>query len=344
MPTMPPSASPTPPQPGRRALLAAGAGVIVLPLRAHAAVQRVEARLFGGPVELLLPVHAPAAAVADVLGGLTAIDRRWNAWKPGELRSLNEALRAGRTVRAAPDLVALLRRAAAFETASAGAYNAAIGGAVAGWGFHADRLADGPAPSARSVQAWQRGRASLMQLEFRGDLLRSASPAVQVDLGGCAKGAAVDWALSRLAEAGVHDALVNLGGNLAVRGRAGTRPWQVGLRDPFGPGLAARIEVDGSEAVVTSGVYERWRMAGGERVVHVLDPATARPVQPGLASVTVVHRDATLADAAATALLVAGPQAWVERARRLGVSQVAVIDRAGRLQVTPAMAPRLRAG
>lgn len=326
----------------RRALLAAGAGAIVLPLRAHAAVQRVQAYLFGGPVELLLPARVPAAVVAPVLRGLAAINRRWNAWKPGELRSLNDALRAGRTVRAAPDLVALLRRAATFETASAGAYNAALGGAVGAWGFHADRLLEGPAPAAATVQAWQRARPSLAQLEIHGDMLRSTSPAVQIDLGGCAKGAAADWALEQLAAAGVHDALVNLGGNLAARGGAGGRPWQVGLRDPFGPGLAARIETDGAEAVVTSGVYERWRVADGQRVVHVLDPASARPLQPGLASVTVLHRDATLADAAATALLVAGPQAWMERARRLGAAQAAVIDHAGRLQATPALAARLQ--
>lgn len=327
----------------RRAVLAAGAGTLVLPLRAHAAVQRVQARLFGGPVELLLPAHVPAAVVAPVLRGLAEINRRWNAWKPGELRSLNEALRAGRTVRAAPDLVALLRRATRFEAASGGAYNAALGGAVGAWGFHADRLVDGPAPAAASVQAWRRAGPALAQLEIRGETLRSRSPAVQIDLGGCAKGAAADWALARLAEAGVHDALVNLGGNLAARGDAAGRPWQVGLRDPFGPGLAGRLEVDGAEAVITSGVYERWRQADGQRVVHVLDPATAMPLPPGLASVTVVHRDATLADAAATALLVAGPRAWAERARRMGVAQVAVIDHAGRLQATPAMAQRLRA-
>lgn len=326
----------------RRTLLAAGAGTLVLPLRAHAAVQRVQARLFGGPVELLLPARVPAAVVAPVLRGLAAIDRRWNAWKPGELRSLNEALQAGRTVRAALDLVALLRRAAAFEVASSGAYNAALGGVVGTWGFHADRLVDGPAPATATVQTWQRARPSLAQLEMRGDTLRSLSPALQIDLGGCAKGAAADWALAQFAAAGVHDALVNLGGNLAARGDAGGRPWQVGLRDPFGPGLAVRLEVDGAEAIVTSGVYERWRVAGGQRIAHVLDPATAAPLQPGLASVTVVHRDATLADAAATALLVAGPEAWMARARRLGVAQVAAIDHVGRLHATPALAPRLR--
>lgn len=325
----------------RRALLAAGAGVLVIPPRAHAAVQRVDARLFGGPVELLLPVRVPAAVVAGVLGELAALDRRWNAWKPGELHTLNEALRSGRAVRVAPDLAALLRRAAAFESASGGAYNAAIGAAVGAWGFHADRLADGPAPAPGRVRAWQRARPSLSQLELRGETLRSHSAAVQVDLGGCAKGHAADLALQRLAEAGVHDALVNLGGNLAARGQAAGRPWQVGLRDPFGPGLAARLAVDGREAVVTSGVYERWRHADGRRVTHVVDPSTAAPVQAGLASVTVVHRDATLADAAATALLVAGPQGWAGHARRLGVSQVLVIDAAGRLHATPALAPRL---
>ena len=81
-------------------------------------------------------------------------------------------------------------------------------------------------------------------------------------------------------------------------------------RDPHGPGLAAMLSVQGREAVVTSGRYERWRLADGVRRTHIIDPATGLPAA-GLDSVTVLHRDAALADAAATALLVAGPAGLV---------------------------------
>jgi FAD:protein FMN transferase len=171
--------------------------------------------------------------------------------------------------------------------------------------------------------------------------LRSAQRSVQIDLGAYAKGAAIDWAFDRLARHGVRDGLLNLGGNLAARGRIEGRPWRVGIRDPHGPGLAAQLTLRGDEAVVTSGTYERWRrLDDGQRCTHIIDPSTGQPAE-GLDSVSVVHRSAALADAAATALLVAGPLRWRAVARAMGVDQVLVIARDGRRAVTPRLAARI---
>jgi FAD:protein FMN transferase len=93
--------------------------------------------------------------------------------------------------------------------------------------------------------------------------------------------------------------------------------------------------------VVTSGSYERFRLVDGQRATHILDPFTARPA-PELVSVTVVHPSAGVADAAATALLVAGPARWPRVAERMGVTQVLLIDRHGRAAATAPLAARLR--
>jgi thiamine biosynthesis lipoprotein len=280
---------------------------------------------------------------------LAALNRRWNAWKPGsELRALNEALRAGRSATVAPDLQRVLRQCAELERASQGLFNPAIGAWVNGWGFHADRLADGaPPPTPQHLAAWQAQTPTLAALQWRGAQVRSHLPGLQLDLGAIGKGVALDLALDHLARQGVQHALLNLGGNLAASGLATphdgpvARAWQVGVRHPQGPGLAALMRTQGREAVVTSGVYERQRrLPGGPWAHHVLDPRLARP-STGLASVTVVHASAALADAGATALLVAGPQHWRPLAGALGLDQVLAIDDAGRHQVTPAMAARL---
>ena len=328
----------------RRALLCGGAGLL-LPASAWSAAgaqpQRHEARLFGGPVELLLSDTAPDAAAPRAMALLAALHSRWNAWKPGELDELNSALRRGRTLTVSPALSRLLRRAAQMERDSLGCFNPALGALVQAWGFHADVLRDGPAPDAGRLARLCAARPGLDQLRIDGSRVGASSRAVQVDLGGCAKGAALDLALDGLRRMGVRDALLNLGGNLAAMGRRGERPWRVGIRDPHGGGLAAGIDVQEREAVVTSGTYERFRLAGGQRASHVIDPATGRPAQ-ALASVTVLHRDATLADAAATALLVAGPSKWRRVAAGMGVDQVLVIDNQGRRDASPALRPRLR--
>lgn len=323
----------------RRAWLGWAAGLVVLPCSAHAA--RHETRhLFGSPVDLLLSPSAPGSASDEVMAGLARMNARWNAWKPGDLEDLNAALRAGRAHVTTPALATMIRSAAALELASGGCFNPAIGGLVGAWGFHDDVMRTGSRPSDDAIARWTASCPSLAQLELRGLTVRSTSRRVQLDLGGYAKGVALDWALDRLEQQGLRDGLLNLGGNLAAMGAIDGRAWQVGIRDPHGPGLVASLAVQGREAVVTSGTYERFRWLDGQRFTHILDPRHGVPAV-GLDSVTVVHRSAALADAAATALLVAGPQRWRAIAQRLGVDQAMVIDRNGRREATTALAPRL---
>lgn len=329
--------------PTRRAVLAAATGLVLLPQPSRA-VQHERRHAFGSPIDLLLPSGAPARAGADILAGLARMNARWNAWKPGDLRALNEALAAGRAHRTTPAIAALIRGAAPLEAASLGCFNPAIGGLVGAWGFHADTLpSGGTMPAEREIARWTAARPSLSQIELHGLDVRSRNPALQLDFGAYAKGVAIDWAFDRLARRHrVHDALLNLGGNLGAMGGVEGRAWQVGIRDPHGPGLVAALATQGREAVVTSGSYERWRrLDNGQRATHIIDPATGAPA-PALVSVTVVHANAGLADAAATALLVAGPARWRTIAQRMRVDQVLVIDQAGRREATPRLAARLQ--
>ena len=105
--------------------------------------------------------------------------------------------------------------------------------------------------------------------------------------------------------------------------------------------MRAQLATGEREAVITSGVYERFRELDGQRCGPVLDPQTGQPTQ-GLLAATVVHRDAGLADAAATALMVAGPARWAAVAERMGLDQVLVVLHAGLAQVTPRLAARLQ--
>lgn len=332
----------TPPL-SRRQALAALAGTVLLPphAMADAALRHERHFLFGSPVDVMLR-HAPPRSVepalARVMRGLQHMHAQWNAWKPGELGRINQAFREGRSARATPALRAMLRSAARLEQASAGFFNPGIGGAVRAWGFHDDVMHPGAKPAAATLAAWRDAAPSLAQIEWHGDVLASRNPHLQLDFGAYAKGVAIDRALDEFAARGHGEALVNLGGNLGAMGPGG---WQIGIRDPFGEGLVASLATLGREAVVTSGSYERFRVLDGERCTHILDPFRAAPAQ-GLVSVTVLHRSAALADAAATALLVAGPQRWRGAAERLGVTQVLVIGPDGHGIASAALAPRLQ--
>ena len=279
--------------------------------------------------------------MTDVLALLERINNRWNAWKPGEVTALNAAIRSGRSATVSSTMARMIRSAQILERTSSGFFNAGIGWAVQAWGFHSDQLRPGARPSLDTVEQLRAARPSLSQITIRGNDVHSGNPHLQLDFGAYAKGVAIDLALDRLQAQGVTDAVLNLGGNLAAIGQAGQHAWRVGIRAPVGGGLIASLETRRREAVVTSGCYERFRTLDGERFSHILDPHTATPTA-SLVSVTVLHACAGLADAAATALLAAGPRRWRGIAERMGVDAAMVVDGNLRGEVTPRLARRLQ--
>lgn len=332
----------------RRDFLKLGLGACLLPglgwsLGRAATVTSDEMYVFGTLVEVGVEHADPTlarGAIAAVARDFQWQNQAWHAWKPGGLCELNAAFAAGSAHTVEPSLLPLLAEATELARLSGGLFNPAIGGLVGLWGFHHDEMPSGALPRAERIAAVVAAAPSMDDLIIDGHRVASRNPAVQLDFGGYAKGVALDRALDKLATQGLGNAIVNLGGNLAVSGDKAGSPWQIGVRYPQGQGVLAALEVSGRTAVVTSGSYERFREFDGRRYPHIIDPRTGQPARH-VASVTVIHRDAALADVAATALVVAGPEAWVDVARRMGVQQVMLVDGAGRVQMTAEMADRV---
>ena len=139
---------------------------------------------------------------------------------------------------------------------------------------------------------------------------------------------------------GINNAIANAGGDLRAIGSHGDRPWRVAVRKPGGGNIGS-VQVQGDEAIFTSGNYERFRQDKRERYPHIIDPGTGWPAKD-IASVTIITNEGLLADAAATALLVAGMDEWPELARALGLDQVAVVDESGSVYLTPKMEQRIQ--
>jgi len=129
-----------------------------------------------------------------------------------------------------------------------------------------------------------------------------------LDLGSVAKGYASDIAADMLRAGGVKSALIDLGGNIyCVGAKQDGSLWRVALRDPAGEGYLGVVAVSDC-AVVSSGCYERYFEKDGVRYGHIFDPATGRPADNGLISVTVIGKSGAECDALSTALYVMGPE------------------------------------
>jgi thiamine biosynthesis lipoprotein len=229
-------------------------------------------------------------------------------------------------VRVSGELLSLLVQAVEVSRETGGAFDVTVGPLVALWQFDVG----GKVPAPEDLEL------ALGLVDYRGldlDVKEStvglAAGGMKIDLGGIGKGFAVDRAANLLLEEGVENAIIDAGGDLRLLGsRPGKDFWRIGIRHPRDP---ARLLVSldlADRAVVTSGDYERFFMAGGKRYHHLLDPATGLPAE-GCQSVTVVAGDTASADAYATAAFVLGPRRGLELLRRLPGVEGIIVDREG---------------
>ncbi len=284
-------------------------------------------------------------AIEQIRQDLNFMHEVWHPWKPGPLGRTNALLATGGWFSANPSVLPLIEKGRELAERTDNLFNPAIGQLIALWGYHQDDPPKGPPPSRAAIKKLLAQHPRMTDIEFDGLRMRSRNPAVQLDFGAMAKGLAVDRVIDYLRNQQISNAIINAGGDLKVIGRHGDRPWRIGIRHPRptpdkDENVLAALDVNDGESVFTSGDYERFYAYEGRRYHHILDPRTGYPADQTM-SVTVIHPDAATADAAATALFVAGPDGWRAIARKLQLRYVMLVDKNGRIIMTPAMAQRI---
>ncbi len=168
--------------------------------------------------------------------------------------------------------------------------------------------------------------------------VRFSQPGVRIDLGGIAKGYAVDRAIAILQALGVERASVTAGGDSRVIGDRFGRPWVTGIRHPDDADrVIARIPIVDA-AISTSGDYERYFDEDGQRHHHIINPHTGRSAG-GVRSVTIIGPDATTTDGLSTSVFVMGPEAGIELVERLGDVDAVIVRSDGKVLYSSGLAP-----
>lgn len=307
-----------------------------------------EWEVMGTVASLSLPAADAArlqASVAAARDAMEEVNRRVSAYRPdSELSRLNAS--AGKGAAPVSDLTrGILLEGLRFAELSDGAFDPTVGPVVRLWGFSGGTAPAAPPDEARLAAA--RAAVGWRGLRVERGGARLDAPGAFVDLGGIAKGCAVDRVYERLAPGCPRGLLVNLGGNMRVAGAARPgRPWTIGVRNPFDRArILGTLELTNGMAVATSGNYERFVTLEGRRYAHIVDPRTGWPVE-GMAGVTILARTAAEADGLSTACFVLGVERGRELLRRVPGSEALWIpdEQPLRLLATPGFAARFRLG
>lgn len=308
---------------------------------------RQESYVFGTRVEVVsfgTPEPQAREALAAVLREFDRLHRQYHAWQDSDLTHLNAALARGEALDVTPEMAELLGWARQYSAASDGLFEPAIGKLVELWGFHRDSFTP-LRPDAAAIRAVLASHPRSTDLRIDGLHVASSSRALNFDFGGLAKGYALDRAAAMLRERGVHNALINIGGNVMALGRKGERPWQVGIQNPRASGAIATLALYDGEAVGTSGDYQRYFELDGRRYSHLIDPRTGEPATHTQAVTVLVTPRANagmLSDVTSKPIFIGGPENWRNMARRMQVEHVLRVDASGRIMLTAAMRARLR--
>ncbi len=269
---------------------------------------------------------AGETAMNAVFTEFDRLDEMMNPWNAAsELSRINREAAKG-AVTTTPEIVEVIARAAHYSALTRGAFDISF----ASVGQHYDyREGDKPSEKERA-----NGKANIdyraITLDEKARTIAYTLPGLQVDLGGIAKGYAVDRGISLLEEAGITAAVVSAGGDSRILGDRGDRARTVGIRHPRKDDEFVVLIPLADTAISTSGDYERFFVEDGVRYHHILDPKTgdsARKVQ----SVSILAARSIDSDALSTAVFVMGARDGLALVNTLPGIDAIVIDGAGKL-------------
>jgi thiamine biosynthesis lipoprotein len=310
--------------------------------RQGAVVERTVDEVMGTRVQVKVWTDGDPASVQraergieEALSRAREVHGRMSPWDPDSAVSRVNAAAGAEAVVVDEWTFRVLEESLEVSRLTGGAFDPSWAALQGLWDFRAERPTVPPASDvARRLPLVDH---RLVRLDPAARSVRLAREGMRIDLGGAAKGFALDRMAAALRHLGIGDFICYAGGDLLVAGRHGERPWRLGIQDPRERGaLVARYETDRPVAVVTSGDYERYFELDATRYHHILDPATGMPAR-GVMSVTLFAPTGLRADALSTGVFVLGRREGLSLVEALEDVEAVVIDAQGRIHVSSGM-------
>ncbi|KPD11745.1 FAD:protein FMN transferase [Phaeobacter sp. 11ANDIMAR09] len=263
------------------------------------------------------------ALEAAITATLAKVNSQMSNWDPNSEISRFNSATSSDPIKISPELTSVMTAANAIHDKSEGLFDVTLGPLIEIWGFGA-RTPDSPVPADEKIAAALDvvGQSKVLTLDSGAATLAKHLPETSVYLAAIAKGYGVDQVAAVLAEAGIRDYMVEIGGDLVT---AGHNPqgeaWRIGIERPDAASQTIEEVVDVSGlGMATSGDYRNYFEQNGIRYSHIIDGVTGRPITHGTASVTVLAENAMMADGWATALLALGQERGLRIAESEGLA------------------------
>ena len=273
-------------------------------------------------------------AMEAVIAEMRRTDELMSTYKPeSQLSAVNAHAFEG-PVAVDPEIIEVVTRSFDFSRMSAGAFDVTYAsvGYLYDYRGHQRPSAEQVATALPAVDYRQ------VQVDSERNTIRFLHPGMRIDLGGIAKGYAVDRSIEMLRELGIEHAMVNAGGDTRLLGDRRGKPWIVGVRDPRNEGrMVTRLPLE-NEAISTSGDYERYFEEDGVRYHHILVPGTGE-VARAVRSATIIGPDATLTDGLSTTVFVLGVERGMELVSRLPGVEAVIVDKDGLIFYSDGLTP-----
>ncbi len=282
------------------------------------------------------------AAVKAAFDEIARIDVMTNRFNPDSELSQMNARAYREPVPVSDDLWNILSTSVDNYSMSQGTYDITLGSLSDVWGFGANKRTTPPTPQEVAAAKANTGIQHLT-LDPAKRTVRFDIPGLIVDLGGVAKGYAVDLAAEQLRQGGVAAGLVDAISSSQTIGDkpGGANAWSIAVTNPRDPNSwLAEISLNGSSTINTSGDFQQYYDYQGVRYHHIMDPATGAPARASISVTLLGARNSTQAEILTKAAFILGYPKGMELMQQMGVDAI-IVDSTGAVHVSPGLEGRI---
>ncbi|WP_218048859.1 FAD:protein FMN transferase [Curvivirga aplysinae] len=309
----------------RNFLLLSAAAIAIAGCQAEPKVLKLTGPAMGTSYSIIAIDKSGTLTEADIRDSieteLKKVNDHLSNWDPNSEISRFNKSPSTETISVSPMLAEVMQAAQEIHVASEGQFDVTLGPLIDLWGFGAkDRELQTPT-DLEIAEALKISNQS-QNLSITDQTLQKHLPDTSIYLSAIGKGYGVDVLARKLAELGIKDYMVEIGGDLYTAGKNPQgQPWKIGVETPNALDRSTHQVVDLSNlGMATSGDYRNYFEKDGQRYSHILDAQTGRPITHRTASVTVLAENAMLADGWATAMLVLGRERGLKIANQLDMA------------------------